>query len=176
MEWENYPGQHVAREKGAGKIATRIFVDFVGQILTKLSRATCRPGNSPQTFTKKSIRIGATSDGFLSFSDFSRATNVDRENFVARSSFSCSDIEVDVNNFRFRCQSKDNDLGNVGRNAGEALDIKFCLNNKSDPDYCFRNEHESKDDRLWLVKEDGFYAPLKYFPGPNDWVKRFDRE
>ncbi|GJW49517.1 RNA-directed DNA polymerase, eukaryota, reverse transcriptase zinc-binding domain protein [Tanacetum coccineum] len=38
------------------------------------------------------------------------------------------DIEVDVNNFRFRCQSKGNDLGNVGRNAGEALDIKFCLN------------------------------------------------
>nr|GEZ07434.1 hypothetical protein [Tanacetum cinerariifolium] len=57
-----------------------IFVEFFCQILTKLSRATCRPGNSIQTLTKKSIRIGATSDGFLSFSDVSRATNVALEN------------------------------------------------------------------------------------------------
>ncbi|GJR34567.1 hypothetical protein Tco_1210251 [Tanacetum coccineum] len=49
-----------------------------------LSRATCRPGNSPHTLTKKSMRIGATSDGFLSFSYLSRATNVAREKFVAQ--------------------------------------------------------------------------------------------
>ncbi|PWA87286.1 plant self-incompatibility S1 [Artemisia annua] len=111
-------------------------------------------------------------------------------------------IKVDVNNLRFRCQSKDNDLGDVVRNAGEEFNIRFCLNlfkttlffchfhlgskqrtfdvfslkNGGDPDYCFMSEHESKDDCFWLVKEDGFYAPLRNFPGPNDWVKRFDWE
>ncbi|GJV69564.1 hypothetical protein Tco_1485073 [Tanacetum coccineum] len=66
------------------------------KLKTKLSRATCRPGNSPHTLTKKSIRIGATSDGFLSFSDLSRATNVAREKFVARSSFSCSEFPIET--------------------------------------------------------------------------------
>ncbi|GJW88008.1 LOB domain-containing protein 27 [Tanacetum coccineum] len=35
-------------------------------------------------------KIGATSDEILSFSELSRATNVAREKFVARSKFSCS--------------------------------------------------------------------------------------
>ncbi|GJU94638.1 histone deacetylase 5 [Tanacetum coccineum] len=40
----------------------------------------------------KSIRICATSDGLLSFSELSRATNVARENSVTCSTFSCSDL------------------------------------------------------------------------------------
>nr|GEW04600.1 RNA-directed DNA polymerase, eukaryota [Tanacetum cinerariifolium] len=47
------------------------------------------PGKLFQTLTKKSIRIGVTSDGLLLFSDVSRMTNVARENIVACSTFSC---------------------------------------------------------------------------------------
>ncbi|GKB34089.1 hypothetical protein Tco_0879031 [Tanacetum coccineum] len=52
--------------KVSGKKCRQDFRCFFSQILTKLSRAT--------TLTKKSIRIGATSDRLLSFSEVSRAT------------------------------------------------------------------------------------------------------
>ncbi|GJS84652.1 hypothetical protein Tco_0751193 [Tanacetum coccineum] len=40
------------------------------------------PGKRYSNFAKRSIRIGATSEGLLSFSGVSRASNVGRENYV----------------------------------------------------------------------------------------------
>ncbi|KAK1436192.1 hypothetical protein QVD17_01970 [Tagetes erecta] len=111
-------------------------------------------------------------------------------------------IKSDVNNLRFHCKSKDDDLGEVRRNAGEEYDIHFCLNiwrstlyfchfylgwkqrvmdvfatkNKHDPDYCFSTAYSATVDCYWLIREDGFYVAKFKNPGPNDWLKKFDWE
>ncbi|KAM0013923.1 putative plant self-incompatibility S1 [Helianthus debilis subsp. tardiflorus] len=111
-------------------------------------------------------------------------------------------IESDVNNLRFHCKSKDDDLGIVIRNAGEEYDINFCINfarstlyfchfywesnqkvfnvfatkAKHNPDYCFGGPWDAKVNCYWLVKDDGFYVAKFDNPGPDDWVKRYDWE
>ncbi|KAK1425521.1 hypothetical protein QVD17_20874 [Tagetes erecta] len=110
-----------------------------------------------------------------------------------------------VNNLRFHCKSKDDDLGEVTRNAGEAYSINFCVNmwsstlyfchfyleskqrmfdvyatvKKHDPDYCYTGQYFGKVECNWLVKEDGFYIAKYPNPGQSgslEWVKRFDWE
>ncbi|KAI3523662.1 hypothetical protein L1887_01954 [Cichorium endivia] len=106
-------------------------------------------------------------------------------------------IESNVNNLVFRCQSKDDDLGSVTRNAGEMYEIKFCLNvwkstvffchfyweskqlmfevfrqGKTSHEYCFSRVHGFKNDCYWMVRDDGFYIPQSSNP-PGNWVKKY---
>ncbi|XP_071699963.1 S-protein homolog 6-like [Rutidosis leptorrhynchoides] len=111
-------------------------------------------------------------------------------------------IQSDVNDLLLHCQSKDDDLGNATRNAGESYDINFCLNIwrstlyfchfysgskqkvfdvyvtrfKKDPSYCFRTDHDTRMDCYWSVREDGFYNPASFPPEPDNWYKKFDWE
>ncbi|KAK1434967.1 hypothetical protein QVD17_00722 [Tagetes erecta] len=110
-------------------------------------------------------------------------------------------IKSNVNNLMLHCQSKDDDLGPVTRNAGEEFDIRFCINvwrttlfychfnwqskhqmfdvfalkKKKVPEYCYARSF-GKLDCYWWVKDDGFYVPLSNEHTPNNWVKRYDWE
>lgn len=111
-------------------------------------------------------------------------------------------IKSDVNSLKFHCKSKDDDLGDVTRNAGEGYEIHFCLNfwrstlffchfylgskqrvvdvfatkRKHDPNYCFTTTYSPRINCYWLIKEDGFYVAKFDNPGPDDWFKKFDWE
>ncbi|KAK1436990.1 hypothetical protein QVD17_02774 [Tagetes erecta] len=114
--------------------------------------------------------------------------------------FKCTvHIMSNVNNLRFRCHSRDDDLGDVTRNAGEEFDIRFCLHFfgrsrfschfyldskqqefnvyelapifETQP-YCF--EGYDNLECYWKVEKDGFYIPRIFQPQPSDWVKVYD--
>ncbi|KAK1424049.1 hypothetical protein QVD17_19360 [Tagetes erecta] len=106
-----------------------------------------------------------------------------------------------VNNLRFHCHSKDDDLGDVTRNAGEEYQIRFCLDffgrsrfrchfyleskqqdfnvyteaplTETQP-YCYRGDYDM--DCYWKVEEDGFYYPKTFRPELGDWVKKYSWE
>ncbi|KAF5787329.1 putative plant self-incompatibility S1 [Helianthus annuus] len=108
-------------------------------------------------------------------------------------------IQSEVNNLRFHCHSKDDDFGNVTRNAGEEYQIRFCLDffrrslftchfnweskqqefyvyheaplNRTNP-YCIRLTLNMEC--YWRVENNGFYIPQTFLPQPGDWVKKFD--
>ncbi|KAI3688372.1 hypothetical protein L1987_82084 [Smallanthus sonchifolius] len=109
-------------------------------------------------------------------------------------------IESDVNNLMLHCQSKDDDLGEVHRNAGGEFDIKFCMNawrttlyfchfywqskqrvfnvfaleHKQVPEYCYTKTFW-RSHCYWKVKADGFYVPTGNDSDPTTgWVKKYD--
>ncbi|KAM0008853.1 putative plant self-incompatibility S1 [Helianthus debilis subsp. tardiflorus] len=108
-------------------------------------------------------------------------------------------IQVEVNNLRFHCHSKDDDLGNVTRNAGEEYQIRFCLDFFGRSLFTCQFDWESKHQQFnvykesqlpiiqpycireppnlecyWMVDKDRFYIPKTFEPQPSDWVKRYD--
>ncbi|KAF5790756.1 putative plant self-incompatibility S1 [Helianthus annuus] len=107
-------------------------------------------------------------------------------------------IQTEVNNLRFHCHSKDDDLGNGTRNAGEEYQIRFCLDvfgrllftchfNWESKQREFYVYHQAPLTRTqpycvrvwpnlecyWRVENDGFYIPQIFVPQPGDWVKRY---
>ncbi|CAI9290541.1 unnamed protein product [Lactuca saligna] len=88
-------------------------------------------------------------------------------------------IKSNVNNLEFRCQSKDDDLGMVTRNAGEIYDIKFCLNVwKSTVFFChFYWESKQRMFEVWLKLWDQFLPPFLEERSivPSKWLKLWDQ-
>ncbi|KAJ0744384.1 putative plant self-incompatibility S1 [Helianthus annuus] len=108
-------------------------------------------------------------------------------------------IQTQVNNLRLHCYSKDDDLGDVTRNAGEEYQIRFCLDLFGRSHFWCHFNWESKEEEFnvfkevappksqpyctqighniecyWMVDNMGFWIPRTLQPQPSDWVRLYD--